>query len=668
MVGQIILGTNVTESAGNTATQSAVVPFASSVEVATIQELVRVMQHQIDFKVGTTIMESSADPTGYNVGFLGGFGDARKLLKENKDFIKDEITAWIAVNYPEVKYSKTKCRRDIGFIVDSVLYDLTYGGKWSTLTAAVAYFHGNNSSQLMIDSTEVAATAAAYSRLKTVMQQIAANTVVTKSTGNSAVQWRDTTYLTGGASASSTIGSLIDIVINVVQGDSTAGQTPQINVTQIATNNTFTSALHGLAVGDAIVPRTTANGLTAGVKYWVVGTVNTNTFQLAASYGGSVLTSFTNGSGLDLDFEIIDYPTATDAVTSTTALITAAQTLDAAQETIVTNATSFITTNYPTLTYNTAKCQRDVRLILEAVMFDFMFNSNFQTRLAAYSYLRASASDVFDLGQKAATRAAFAYVATQAAANVGGNATAQSRISTLMSLLDDIVYGATNEGSVCQTDIRSADWARLQLERNRSYIVAEIDAWIDSTYTTTVTATTAGANSLTCSDTSWMQRNAAVRLDGLISTLSANTTYYIYNVIDATTFQLAATRNATSPLTVTSASGSVTCKLYYNSALCLRDVGTYIDALKFDLQYPGNYKSRMAARYYANAVTGSQEEDMYYLRNGTGIRNQTLADLNGDLLAPNAYGTSRVSAGAYCSLDPGWGPNHFRTWIVARSP
>jgi hypothetical protein len=30
---------------------------------------------------------------------------------------------------------------------------------------------------------------------------------------------------------------------------------------------------HGLLVGDAVIPRTTANGLTAGVKYWVVGTV-----------------------------------------------------------------------------------------------------------------------------------------------------------------------------------------------------------------------------------------------------------------------------------------------------------------------------------------------------------------------------------------------------------
>ena len=668
VVGQIILGSNVTESTGNSAIQDIAFPYASSTEETDIKRLVRMMQHQIDFRIGTTHMVSSADPTGYNSSFLVGYGDARKLIQENKEFVKDELTAWIAVNYPSVKYSKTKCRRDVGFIVDAVIYDLTYTGKWASLTAGLAYFDGV-STTLMIDSTEVAATAAAYNRLKTILQQIVQNTAVTKSTGNEATQWTDSTNLTGGAVTTTDIGLQIDQIINIIQGDSTAGNTPQINVTAIATNNTFTSNLHGMLVGDAVIPRITANGLTAGVKYWVVATA-TNTFQLSATYGGSTLASFTNGSGLDIDLEVIDYPTAQNGNTSTTALITAAQTLDAAQETIVTNTTTFITTNYPTLTYNTAKCERDVRLILEAVMFDFMFNSNFQTRLAAYSYLRSSASDVFDGGQKTATRAAFSYVATQAAANVGGDATAQSRISTLMQMLDDIVFGATNDGSICQTDDRSADWARLQLERNRDYIVAEIDAWITSTYKTTVTNSAAATDLLTCTDTSWMQRNAAVRFSGTVfAGLSANTTYYIQNVVSSTTFKIATTRNSAAPLDISvTGSGSMTVSLYYDSALCLRDVNRYIDALKFDLQYPGNYESRLAARYYSNAVNGSLEEDMYYLRNGTGIRNQTLQGLTGDLLAPNVYGTSRVSAGAYCSLDPGWGPDDFRTWIVGRSP
>jgi hypothetical protein len=139
--------------------------------------------------------------------------------------------------------------------------------------------------------------------------------------------------------------------------------------------------------------------------------------------------------------------------------------------------------------------------------------------------------------------------------------------------------------------------------------------------------------------------------------------------VSSTTFKIATTRNTATALDVlANASGSMTVVLHYNTALCERDVGTYIDALKWDLKYTSNYKSIFVARYYANAVTGSQEEDMYYLRNGTGLRNMTLRGLEGDLTPPNAYGTSRVTSGAYASLDPGWGPADFRTWITARSP
>jgi len=668
VVGQIIVGTNVTESSGNTAIQSAAWPYASSVEVSTVRQLVRVMEHRIDFSTGSALFFSSADPVGYNVGFLQGYGDARTLIRENKEFVKSELIAYIAENFPNVKYSKTKCKRDIGYIVDAMIYDLTYGGRSQILNAGLAYYDGPGSN-LMIDSTEIAATVSAYGRLKTVLQQIVSNTTVTRSTGNTATQWTSV-YLINGNLASTFVGNGIDIVTNIISGDSTTGLTPQINVTQIATNNTFTSASHGLVIGDAVVPKITANGLTAGVKYWVVGTLTGSTFQLSATYGGSTLATFVNGTGLDIDIEVIDYPVATNGVNTTTALITAAQTLDAAQETIVTNTTAFISTNYPTLVYNSTKCERDVRLILEAVMFDFMFNSNVQTTNAAYAYLRSSASDVFDLGQKAATRAAFAFVKTAAQANVGGNATAQARISVLMDALDDIVYSATNEGSVCQTSIRAADHARLQLERNRDYIVSEITAYIGATNRTTVTAATASTDIFTCTSTAWMQRNAAIRFTGTtFGGIVAGTTYYVQNVVSSTTFTISTTRNSNTAFDIMDdGTGSMTVALSYSTTSCERDVHAYIDALKFDLMYPGNYKSRMAARYYANAVMGSLEEDMYYVRNGTGIRNQTLADLSGDLLAPNEYGTSRVSAGAYVSLDPGWGPNDFRTWIISRSP
>ena len=106
----------------------------------------------------------------------------------------------------------------------------------------------------------------------------------------------------------------------------------------------------------------------------------------------------------------------------------------------------------------------------------------------------------------------------------------------------------------------------------------------------------------------------------------------------------------------------------YDEASCKRDVREYVDAIKYDLVYTGNYKTLVAARLYVNAVNSSVEKDMFYLRNGTGLRNCTVQGLTGTLGSPNVYGTRRPSAGAYCSLDPGWGPEDERVWITSRSP
>ena len=108
----------------------------------------------------------------------------------------------------------------------------------------------------------------------------------------------------------------------------------------------------------------------------------------------------------------------------------------------------------------------------------------------------------------------------------------------------------------------------------------------------------------------------------------------------------------------------------FDSDLCKRDVRRYIDAFKYDIIYTGNYKSLLAARYYRNAVLGcSESEDMFYVRDSTGIRNCTLKGLESTLSPPAAFDLyQKPVGGAYVSLDPGWGPADNRTWITTRSP
>ena len=106
----------------------------------------------------------------------------------------------------------------------------------------------------------------------------------------------------------------------------------------------------------------------------------------------------------------------------------------------------------------------------------------------------------------------------------------------------------------------------------------------------------------------------------------------------------------------------------FDSEQWRRDFDRFIDAVKYDVQYPGNYKSVLAGRHYANAVIGSQLEDMFYVRDTCGIRNLTLKGLEGTLPALQAGETYRIpTGGAFVSLDPGWGPDDERTWIINRS-
>jgi len=99
------------------------------------------------------------------------------------------------------------------------------------------------------------------------------------------------------------------------------------------------------------------------------------------------------------------------------------------------------------------------------------------------------------------------------------------------------------------------------------------------------------------------------------------------------------------------------------------DIHSLIRAIKRDLQYTGNYATTFAARRYSNAVTGSQLDSLFFLRDTTGLRDCTTGGLQGTLNPPGVFELyQKPTGGALVSLDPGWGPDDERTWIVNRSP
>jgi hypothetical protein len=68
-------------------------------------------------------------------------------------------------------------------------------------------------------------------------------------------------------------------------------------------------------------------------------------------------------------------------------------------------------------------------------------------------------------------------------------------------------------------------------------------------------------------------------------------------------------------------------------------------------------------------ATGYEASNMFYMRNGTGLRNCTLQGLNTTLGDANDFGTKRpISNTAFVSLDPGAGTSDQSVWITNKSP
>ena len=68
-------------------------------------------------------------------------------------------------------------------------------------------------------------------------------------------------------------------------------------------------------------------------------------------------------------------------------------------------------------------------------------------------------------------------------------------------------------------------------------------------------------------------------------------------------------------------------------------------------------------------AAGYEDGHMFFVNNGSGIRNMTLQGLTGDLPGSiNQYGSKRPSGGAFVSLDPGTGVSDTSVHIINKSP
>lgn len=106
-----------------------------------------------------------------------GAGDQADLLLSNKDFIAEEVIEYLNLTYPSLTYDETKCRRDTVEIVESVAYDLRFGGNARSVLAGERYYAGTTG-DLLIPSDQRTETVAGIDYARDLAADIITNTTI----------------------------------------------------------------------------------------------------------------------------------------------------------------------------------------------------------------------------------------------------------------------------------------------------------------------------------------------------------------------------------------------------------------------------------------------------------------------------------------------------------
>ena len=620
IIPTVISNGSVTPTSGNTVTQDTTLDAGSVGSTSAVTSVTQNAELMYDIinngtsEIPTVVMP---DPTGYNIGFLAGYGDGRGQISQNVDYIKAEIAAYLNTFYNTVwtglgAGGQANCTRDVGYILDAIMYDMTYGGNTQSLITGSAYY---SFSTLTIDSTEYDATVAAYTRLKTVVQQVVLGQDVTETSGNVATQLRPPTNGTAGSASAGTFAAarVQDVLDWITNGSSPAVITPtaiaqassalqdSYNALQSAKAEiqsdtvvwvkkfyqsiNFDSAVcsrdAGLIVDalsfDAIFGSNFAS-IVAARSYWrsLTSTAVVRTLQKDAELGAVNFIKYKAkaiaGAGATAQ--------ATNAINDIVAYIkggatprllwpdyTGVDTQDAAaakliwqnKEFIKAETIAYVNANTPPANYSEEACARDVGYIVDALRYDLTYGGNYASRQVGLAYLTGTSLTAIGAGEKAATLAAY---------------------TNLKTLVQDIANGGLSAYTPLQVSV-----SYISGTAGDSTSATNVGTLVEVIRTTINTGT---APSETLPGTSWVD-STLVTAQGVLNSAKTTIQSNVITYID-TNFPA----------------------LVYNSTTCSRDVGYIVDAIGYDFMMGSNYRSVLNGNSYyraqASLVVGAQKE------------------------------------------------------------
>ena len=175
---------------------------------------------------GYHYLTDPSKPVYPKINNKGDFFSAATLMARNKRFIQEEVIAWTNYQIEEgiapfnigFEYNQDICKRDVGLIVDSIVYDLKYGEYFRTVSAALKYYQKASSigDPAIAIGIQLDETIASIFKIFTLAQNILLNDPVEEIFNTVEPQIIDRAFISE-VGALDVVGSLINVLIDIIK-------------------------------------------------------------------------------------------------------------------------------------------------------------------------------------------------------------------------------------------------------------------------------------------------------------------------------------------------------------------------------------------------------------------------------------------------------------------
>jgi len=578
---------------------------------------------------GTVGVTDLIIPNSYPANTNAYVNHASNLLYRNNTFIASEVVAFVNSTYPGFTYNANTCARDVGFILDTIRFDLLHGGNKQAVQAGTYYYNYNASTTQIND--QVVQTGAAYNYIG----QIITNVITKKKNAayNQDKCERDTGLIVDSVLMDLAYGSNSQSIFAGLQYWS---QTDSAIPTQ--SDETVAAINYAKTLAVNIASDTVISSPYQGTVTQVRGTAGTAAGKVTDEF--NLIVDIINNGTVGVTDRIV--PNSFPANTNV-GLNNSANLIYLNKSFIQAEVIAYVNTTYPGFFANAnnfidvanaeTKCSRDVGYIIDSVRFDLLHDGNRQAIQSGTYYYNYSANVTQINDQIVKTGKAYDYIAqvankvVQNKKNAAYNQEKCERDTGL--IVDSIALDLAYSGNSQSTFAGLQYWAQTEsaIKNQSTQTIAAINyakilasnivqnITITSPYQGSVTQVTGSAASPveaniysarfdlltsiitngTVGVTDSIIPNQYPRTSNTTITNGANLVIANKSFIQA---EVIAYVNTTYPGFFANASNFIDSANAQTK--CSRDVGYILDSITFDLIHGGNKQTIQSGVYYYN--------------------------------------------------------------------